>query len=142
MLPGWNDSNFDVSENSLYPAQSFQTKQHQNVGIANGISGINPKEQHIRPQHSIPVAKTSFQDAKFKFTNNIDAEIKASLESDQRNLDKQMIQQQEFNELNCKQWMDNISEKISTLSNATNNIQKKMLTESDIDKKVCNESHL
>ena len=133
MLPSWDDSTFDSFENLPHTTHSVKNNAYvQHLGIAQ----TNSKEFINRPHQSVTSNKPKIPDARIKSIPDVDLEIKASQEATQHIIDKKLIQQQEFNELNCKQWMDNISEKLSTLASATSNIQKRMHMESDIDAKV------
>ena len=71
-----------------------------------------------------------------KEAGSVDEEIKASQSAAQKIIYQQQQQQQEFDELNCRQWMHNVSEKVSTLTDCLKKVIGHLASSGDIDREV------
>ena len=125
-----------VSISSGHPSPLRPSAPLATNGIENtSIYGNLMQQNESRHEHSAGKSLHSMRQDLGRIDQH-DIEIRNIQQNTNSVLQSQQLQHYEFNELNCKQWMDNISERFSTLVNATHSIKQRMLTDSDIDKRV------
>lgn len=147
-LPAWEDSDEPVSER---PATKMLNHSHisgislNNTGIPSR-SGIDtfeslsngnrvhraPLATASTPMHNMaPQASLSRGNGE-NMTNNISGVLH------QKPIYTAKQEQQEFDELSCRQWMSNISDRIDILRRGISDIHNHIMNTSDIDKKAIN----
>jgi hypothetical protein len=129
-LPAWGDS---VNENSRL-ATASRVQQRAQRPVETYHSEIYA-EVSSKPLH-YGNGSDGYKDPLKYDKEGVDKEIKAAQAATAAFVHQQEQQQHEFDELNCRQWMHNIAERLSTLSTSTSKIQHQMIKSGDLDRDV------
>ena len=136
-LPAWGDADNAANNRSINRSRMQYREQVPAETYQSGIyTEISNKPLHrdrsgdSRGEYKDPL--------NYGNKEGVDMEIKAAQAATAAYVQQQEQQQHDFDELNCRQWMHNMAEKVSTLASCTNKIQHQMIKSGDLDKDVRN----
>lgn len=130
-LPGWGDNPVNTHQDNQILKREQKPVDTYHSEIYADISS-----KPLQYDRSATVPGQIYRDPLHYNKEDLDREICAAQAATAAFVKQQEQQQHDFNELNCRQWMHNMAEKVSTLASCTSKIQHQMIKTGDLDKDV------